>query len=63
MSTNTEYTVSGADKFLALLSVLVVAAGVAGYYYFSNQSVLVRGPDKPATRQFGLCAGERQLRV
>ncbi len=44
MTTNTEEQFSFADKLLTVLAVGVVVAGVVAYYYFIDQSVLVRGP-------------------
>ena len=44
MTTKTEEQFSLMDKFLTVLAIGVLAAGVVAYYYFIDQSVLVRAP-------------------
>ncbi len=44
MTTKTEETVTFADKFLTVLAIGVLAAGVVAYYYYGDQSILVRAP-------------------
>ena len=44
MTTNTDEKFTIADKALTVLAFGMVVAGVVGYYYFADQSVLVRAP-------------------
>ena len=44
MNAKAEEQVTFADKLVTVIAVAIVSAGVAAYYYFADQSVLVRAP-------------------
>ncbi|MFK8016543.1 MAG: preprotein translocase subunit SecE [Gammaproteobacteria bacterium] len=44
MNTQVEESTTFADKLITLVAIAILVAGVVAYYYFADQSVLVRAP-------------------
>ena len=44
MTTQAEESMTIADKLVSLVALAILIAGVVAYYYFADQSVLVRAP-------------------
>lgn len=44
MNAKAEEQVTFVDKLVTLIAIAIIVAGTVGYYYFADQSVLVRAP-------------------